>query len=77
MYRHAAEGGSLVEPFPLVVHRRAASVIRPRIVSGALSVVKLLDEPGFAVREAPSAWGESVWINLNRPQDMHSFRTGT
>jgi molybdenum cofactor guanylyltransferase len=80
MYRHpstAAQEGFLVEPFPLLVRKTAADLIRSRIATGALSVFGLRDEPGFAMHNALPSWGEAVWVNLNRPQDLESFEART
>lgn len=66
-----------IEPFPLLVAMRAAAAIRTRMDARALSVAGLQDEPGFVVHDAPKAWGEAVWANLNRPADLASFLART
>lgn len=71
--RRDAHAGQIVEPFPLLVRAGALSAIRGKIGRGALSVMGLLEEPGFAALDAPGSWGEAVWTNLNRPADMAAF----
>jgi molybdopterin-guanine dinucleotide biosynthesis protein A len=79
MFRRFVPGGDemRVEPFPLLVAKGAAAAMRSRMRAGALSVVRLLDEPEFAVCDAPQAWGDAVWANLNRPADLASFLART
>lgn len=71
--RRPERGRRLIEPFPLAIHNRAESVLRERIERGALSIVKLIEECRLCVREAPEAWPEEIWTNLNQPQDLQAF----
>jgi hypothetical protein len=43
------------------------------VALGRLSVQGLCDHDEFAVLPAPPEWGESVWTNLNRPEDLRAF----
>lgn len=79
MFRRFVPGGDevRVEPFPLLVATEAAAAIQSPMEAGALSVIRLQDEPGFAVHDAPKAWGDAVWANLNRPADLALFLART
>jgi molybdopterin-guanine dinucleotide biosynthesis protein A len=73
MLRRNAGGGELIEPFPLVVRRTAAPVIRERLALGERSVHRLSSVAGFEVRAAPDAWPASTWVNLNDLADYKAF----
>jgi molybdopterin-guanine dinucleotide biosynthesis protein A len=62
-----------VEPFPAAFRAEARNRIMLEIASGRLSVQGLCDDDEFAVLPAPAEWGESVWTNLNRPEDLRAF----
>jgi molybdopterin-guanine dinucleotide biosynthesis protein A len=72
--RQSESGERIIEPFPLIIQTRAARILWQRLERGALSVVKLLEEPQFNLRQAPAEWKNDLWINLNRPEDMDVFR---
>jgi molybdenum cofactor guanylyltransferase len=73
--RSGHEGAApIVEPFPLLIRREAATVVRSRIARDLLSVARLLDDPAFIAVDAPGAWEPLIWTNLNRPEDLNLFR---
>lgn len=71
--RECGSGERVIEPFPLLIHAKSASMVRQRINRGALSVIRLLDQEEFRTTSAPGDWSERVWINLNRPEDLERF----
>jgi molybdopterin-guanine dinucleotide biosynthesis protein A len=71
MTRH----GDQIEPFPSVYHTSAAAMIRAELDAGRLSVQALSRQAAAHVLEAPQDWDDSVWMNLNRPQDLADFLT--
>jgi molybdopterin-guanine dinucleotide biosynthesis protein A len=77
MCRRLLAKESIVEPFPLMLRRAALDVVRARLQSGRLSVIGLLEEPGFSAANTPPEWGERVWVNLNRPVDLQHFSEKT
>jgi molybdopterin-guanine dinucleotide biosynthesis protein A len=65
--------GAMIEPFPSIFRQSAAPLIAARIDAKQLSVQRLVDDPSFIAVEAPHEWGEDVWTNLNRPEDVEAF----
>jgi molybdopterin-guanine dinucleotide biosynthesis protein A len=59
-----------VEPFPSAFHRSAAAGIRTQLSARQFAV---RDVEGVAHLPAPPEWDETVWTNLNRPNDLESF----
>jgi molybdopterin-guanine dinucleotide biosynthesis protein A len=51
-------------------------VIGRRLAAGNRSVYSLREEAGVRVVAAPADWGEGVWANLNRPEDLQAFARG-
>lgn len=74
MYEHqSADNPRVIEPFPLLVRKSSAGIMGTRLARRELSLVKLLDEPGFATHHAPAHWSDETWINLNRREDLERF----
>jgi molybdopterin-guanine dinucleotide biosynthesis protein A len=71
----AREAGR-VEPFPLVVRKRVRPVVERRLGEGRRSVHALRDVAGVRVVAAPVEWGERVWVNLNRREDLRAWDEG-
>jgi molybdopterin-guanine dinucleotide biosynthesis protein A len=66
----------LIEPFPLVVRKTAAPLIRARLARDERSVHGLSEVEGFAVVPVPASWPVSTWDNLNDPVDYKAFIAG-
>ncbi|MBC8107405.1 MAG: molybdenum cofactor guanylyltransferase [Anaerolineae bacterium] len=64
---------SHVEPFPSVYRAAASDVVRQRFTSGERSVAALAKFPEFVSIDAPVDWNDSVWTNLNTPDDFARF----
>lgn len=64
--------GGRVEPFPCGLRRGIRERVAERIGRGELSVARLVEE-GIEVVEAEAGWGEGVWANLNRVEDLREF----
>jgi molybdopterin-guanine dinucleotide biosynthesis protein A len=73
MMRRITDGKPQIEPFPLACRTDAAAVIAQRLTEGRRSVHSLADLPGFAVEDVPAHWSQSVWTNLNRPEDLKHY----
>ena len=73
--RRTGDQGPNIEPFPLLVRSAALPMIQRRVDAGLLLVARMLHEPQFARSQAPAAWGERVWTNLNHPADLDRFGT--
>jgi molybdopterin-guanine dinucleotide biosynthesis protein A len=73
MSRRTIEGKERVEPFPAALRAASARVLRRRLKARRQSVHGLLEEPHFAALPAPGDWPQTVWTNLNTPQDLAAF----
>jgi molybdenum cofactor guanylyltransferase len=62
--------GETVEPLPAAFTVAAIDPVRRRLESGRRSLHGLLEEPGFAVVDAPADWPARTWANLNSPEDL-------
>jgi molybdopterin-guanine dinucleotide biosynthesis protein A len=62
-----------VEPFPGAFRKDATQVIRARLDAGLQSVGSLAEIDGFSVLPAEMRWGQDVWMNLNRPEDLKTL----
>jgi molybdopterin-guanine dinucleotide biosynthesis protein A len=68
---HRATGSRpLVEPFPSVYRVEAAPVVSEQLNARRRAPHALTDLSGFVLATAPSEWRESVWTNLNTPDDL-------
>jgi molybdopterin-guanine dinucleotide biosynthesis protein A len=66
MLRH----GNNIEPLPGAFRRDAIADVRRRLESGRRSLHGLLEEPGFAVVDAPADWPDRTWANFNSPDNL-------
>jgi molybdopterin-guanine dinucleotide biosynthesis protein A len=63
-----------IEPLPAVFDVAGSrEQIRSRLAGGSLSLQGLAKLPGMMILDAPSAWARSLWVNLNRPADVHEW----
>jgi molybdopterin-guanine dinucleotide biosynthesis protein A len=62
-----------VEPFPLLLRREAIAGIESLWAGGGRAVRDLGGVAGAVVLDAPEQWGQSVWVNLNTPEDVEAF----
>lgn len=62
-----------IEPFPCVLRTSAHEWIKQRLEAGRRSVRGLGEDAG-AVFAAPASWGDEVWLNLNRPEDLRQVQ---
>jgi molybdopterin-guanine dinucleotide biosynthesis protein A len=69
MTRHDAQ----IEPFPSIFRRSATMDVAAQLDAGRMSVQKLTDQPAIVALDAPEGWDQSVWTNLNRPEDLEAF----
>jgi molybdenum cofactor guanylyltransferase len=72
MLRHGAQ----VEPFPLICRANAIDAVRAGFSAGKRSVISLASHSHVRVIDAPREWNESVWTNLNTPDDVKKFIDG-
>lgn len=63
----------LVEPFPCAFTVDARRIVAEHFADGATSVHSLAKLPQFAAILVPFAWPDSIWININRPEDWEAF----
>ena len=71
--RRTSDNQPNIEPFPSLVQREAMPMIQRRIDGGLLSVARMLGERQFAHLQAPAAWNDRTWTNLNHPADLDRF----
>jgi molybdopterin-guanine dinucleotide biosynthesis protein A len=69
MFRRSGE----VEPFPCAIDRSVLSAIEERFAHGKQSVRGLAEIEGLKLLDVPSNWPESVWVNLNTPDDLKAI----
>ena len=72
MFVRKVEGSARVEPFPCVVRLEASDLIARRLAAGHRAVHELIDE-GFLTVAPRADWPETIWTNLNRPEDVKAF----
>jgi molybdenum cofactor guanylyltransferase len=65
--------GSRIEPFPSIYRDSARAVVRQRYECSERSVRALAKVGGFRAVDAPLDWDNSVWTNLNTPEDFARF----
>ncbi|MDB5296394.1 MAG: hypothetical protein JWO31_2377 [Phycisphaerales bacterium] len=65
-----ADAPPSVEPFPSIFRSSAASLLAAELAAGRRALHSLLDLPAFGAATVPSTWNGSVWLNLNRPDDL-------
>lgn len=70
MMRRRLVAGEPLEPFPLYLTRASGLVIEGMFARGERALRNLTRVPGFECIDAPANWPESVWTNLNTPDDL-------
>jgi molybdopterin-guanine dinucleotide biosynthesis protein A len=70
MCHRAADSRPLIEPFPSVYRVEAAPVVLRRLDEGRRALHTLTDLPEFVMVAAPKEWPDSVWTNVNTPDDL-------
>jgi molybdopterin-guanine dinucleotide biosynthesis protein A len=73
MFEVACGNERRVEPFPSIYRQTARDVLIEALRHNRRSVRRLLDNPQFATVPAPHGSPESVWLNLNTPEDFAAF----
>jgi molybdopterin-guanine dinucleotide biosynthesis protein A len=61
-----------IEPFPCVVRLQARDMIARRLAAGQRTLHELIDE-GLIPIAPPADWPETIWTNLNRPEELEAF----
>jgi molybdopterin-guanine dinucleotide biosynthesis protein A len=74
MFRRAMPDGIQIEPFPSLYRSAAREPIEGRLKSAQRSVHGFLQEVGFFLVDAPPQWPQSIWTNLNSPDDLRAYR---
>ena len=59
-----------IEPFPCALRDTALEPIRRLLAMPHHSAKSFFQLPGTNVMQAPEDWPPSVWLNLNRPEDL-------
>jgi molybdopterin-guanine dinucleotide biosynthesis protein A len=62
--------GARFEPFPMYLRRGALPAINAMFDGGERALRSIMGVRGFALIDAPREWPESVWTNLNTPEDL-------
>jgi molybdopterin-guanine dinucleotide biosynthesis protein A len=62
--------GAQIEPLPSAFRAGATGLVRRMLESGRRSLHGLLADPAIEAVEAPDAWDERTWTNLNSPADL-------
>jgi molybdopterin-guanine dinucleotide biosynthesis protein A len=62
-----------IEPLPCALRRSCIPMIERRLAEQRRSVWGLSQETGMLTVAAASSWDESVWTNLNAPDDIARF----
>lgn len=62
--------GERIEPFPCAFRIATGTMIQRRLGAGDLAVHQLAVEEEIDVVCPPPEWGDSVWHNVNTPQDL-------
>ncbi len=63
------DDGTILQPFPCIIHRNARSLIQTH-----RSVKSLATLPGFQIVPAPLSWPGDSFTNLNTPEDLKDFQ---
>jgi molybdopterin-guanine dinucleotide biosynthesis protein A len=72
MFVRNIEGLSRIEPFPCAVRLKASDAIARRLAAGHRAVHELINERLITIAP-PADWPETIWTNLNRPEDLEAF----
>lgn len=74
MCSRTKDGTDRIESFPCALRPALAPAIRARLGAGKRSVHGLAEEEaGVRIVRAPVEWPDSVWTNLNHPEDLAAF----
>ncbi len=73
MTRRMVNGAERSEPFPSFYRSGFEDVARSRLHAGKRAMGGLMEEKAVCVVDAPREWGERVWANLNREDDVEKF----
>jgi molybdopterin-guanine dinucleotide biosynthesis protein A len=65
--------GEAIEPFPSAFKASAEQVIAQQLMQGRRAVHALLGVNGFVPMPVPQEWADSVWSNLNTPEDLENI----
>jgi molybdopterin-guanine dinucleotide biosynthesis protein A len=65
--------GGQIQPFPSIYRAAAIAAVRREFDDGQRSVASLATRGHVRLIDAPPAWRDSVWTNLNTPDDLDTF----
>jgi molybdopterin-guanine dinucleotide biosynthesis protein A len=65
--------GNRLESFPSIFRAGAIDVIRARLAAADRSMHQLATADGIELVPAAREWGDTVWTNLNTPDDLAGF----
>jgi molybdopterin-guanine dinucleotide biosynthesis protein A len=65
-----------VMPFPCFLGKELTGQIAARLAEGRRAVHGLSEIGGVMAIAAPDQWGETVWTNLNTPDDLATIEAG-
>lgn len=68
-----ADGPDKIDPFPCILRREAAELIRARLAEGRRSLHGLCADDRVHVLSPPSAWADDRWLNVNVPAQFDAF----
>jgi molybdopterin-guanine dinucleotide biosynthesis protein A len=70
LYLRRAASPDGIEPLPLYLRRAAVPLIDQTLAAGRRAVRSFLSQPGILAIDTPLHWPDSVWTNLNTPDDL-------
>lgn len=73
LLRRRAGDEQRIEPFPSGFRTTAAPLLAARLASGRRALQPLAADRRFAVVDAPAAWTEGAWTNLNEPDELAAY----
>jgi molybdopterin-guanine dinucleotide biosynthesis protein A len=71
--QRSINGAWRIEPFPCVLRKSAAELMKPRLADGDSAMHALTDLPQFPLLAAPGEWSVETWLNLNRREDLEAL----
>ena len=66
-----------LEPFPAAFRGEAVELVRRRLAGNDRSVHSLAEDQAIVALRCPRDWPESVWTNLNRPEDVRVWESAS